>query len=563
VQGTKDVRPLITLTLEPGGVTISGIVADAIGGIVPQALVRARQDSSGPDDAAAYSDAGGRFSLSVPAGPTQVQVHAQGYSRADKKVVAPRLDLRLVVVPASTIFGRVLEEKSGAPIRGARVTASGSSGIEVSPQVVLSGDDGDFAFTELASGGYNLAAVAGQWRSTSQWVTVAIAQRSGPVTLSASSATTVAGFVEVAGKPCPTGYARMFGPVAVIEPIGDDGRVLFQGLLPGRYRVNITCSLSQARSRSRVLTPPGIVADPLAIGYDEFLQVGSTPMTRVWSMRPPSNEADNTRDTGVGTIRVAVDAVGHPNRSLTTLLQRADGFSMWGDCTDAACVFDGVELGEYDVYVEEFPKVSQKALLQSPGQSIVVRLEVPPVTTISGRVVDHAGSPVPEAWIRATTIEVPFGDFLPVGSPVLTDSDGNFTLNELFTGAYRIAATSSAGGAQLSPVAAGARDVLLQMDDYGSLSGAVKNAADESVNAFRLTYRRRGEDGLASIDSTTSVWSLPWLPPGTYDLIVNSKSGNGSQVAVLAPGAKLSLLIRVNPQDTSTAHDLLASAPDP
>jgi hypothetical protein len=157
VSDTRPSAPL-ELVLRTGGARITGTVVDASGGPVTNALLTAR-DSSDSHTAIGVSDAAGKFSLTATPGTTLVAADADGYSRVQLYVDAPQDAVSLVLVAASSLSGRVLEEQTQSPIEGVDVIASSHNGIAGGLRTVSTDRDGRFHFDNLASGAYSVHAV--------------------------------------------------------------------------------------------------------------------------------------------------------------------------------------------------------------------------------------------------------------------------------------------------------------------------------------------------------------------------------------------------------------------
>jgi hypothetical protein len=91
--------------------------------------------------------------------------------------------------------------------------------------------------------------------------------------------------------------------------------------------------------------------------------------------------------------------------------------------------------------------------LSRDGEVLEVVLTLPEATTISGSVIDEQGSPVPDAWVRATMSGSEFG--FSIGIPVLTDAEGRFTIEGLLERKYDLRATGDGTRGELKAVAAG------------------------------------------------------------------------------------------------------------
>jgi hypothetical protein len=134
-----------------------------------------------------------------------------------------------------------------------------------------------------------------------------------------------------------------------------------------------------------------------------------------------------------------------------------------------------------------------------PGQ--VVELVLEKSKSISGRVVDAAGAPVPGATVVAS------GDLRRHGMPATTTSadDGSFELADLETRRYGLTAgTPRSATARPVSAQAGATDVQLVLIDKRQVSGRLVDAAGAPVARFQVDTDRF-DDGSGHF----VVWRAP------------------------------------------------------
>jgi hypothetical protein len=543
-----------TITLEPGGVELAGEVMDATGGVVAGALIRTIGPTPG---AVALSDRSGRFSLTVPQGSMQVLAEAEGYSQAVKEVDAPLVGLTLVLAPASVIMGRVLAERTQAPIANAMVTATNERSIQAPPSITYTEADGSFRFYGVPAGGYQILAVSSRWRSWPGWATVGVGVIAEDVVLTAIPATTLTGVVDVAGNPCTAGTVRLTGPISIAETISETGIVRFDGLIPGAYLASISCA-----SYTQRLNAPGDLprsVDLTAIGGEEHLSITSEPVTRTWSLMRDTQSL-LPGDDPLGLIRVSIDADGRAANAFTILVARNGAPPYHGRRKGNEFVFPGLMPGQYEVYLEQAPETKAQATIERDGQEVQVRLMAPSTTTISGRVLDTAGVPIPDAWVYASSSPAPFVPFTIVGRPTLTAEDGSFTIAGLFVGPYRITADSGMGVVERDNVTSGDQSLQLVVPSYASLSGTAEDRSGEPLQAFHITYRHQPDGNIKQVDGHSGAWFLPWLAPGTYRLVLSSNAGNASLRVVLSPGSDRRLTIRVDSSDSTQPFSILGGS---
>ena len=102
------------------------------------------------------------------------------------------------------------------------------------------------------------------------------------------------------------------------------------------------------------------------------------------------------------------------------------------------------------------------------------------VGSINGRVVDAGGNGVPDVWLTPQLVD---GTREKFASEILlrvhTDERGNFQLNELILGEWEVRVQPQAHASlDAGPFSAGARDVVIELENGGSAAGVVVTALD-------------------------------------------------------------------------------------
>ncbi len=149
-----------TITLRPGGLTLSGVVRDLYGGVVPGATVTAGAL------AFARADDEGRYSLTVPAGHWSIDARSDDYFPSRLALqVTEEATVDFDLLPGGAIEG-VVEDEHGVPMPDAVVSygslVSRASGYSYSPasasQSTRTDASGRFRLAPLRPASYQLSA---------------------------------------------------------------------------------------------------------------------------------------------------------------------------------------------------------------------------------------------------------------------------------------------------------------------------------------------------------------------------------------------------------------------
>jgi hypothetical protein len=160
--------------------------------------------------------------------------------------------------------------------------------------------------------------------------------------------------------------------------------------------------------------------------------------------------------------------------------------------------------------------------------------------SISGRVLDESGDPVPEAWVTAS------GNLAPSSAPALSDDTGSFVLTGLPSGRHELSATSSVGQGRRANVMTQSTNVLIRLETYGAISGTVESANGARPDVFTLVYRNNDAQSIQSTIGSEGAWSLPWLPAGSYRLSAIGPGSCGWVDTRLGPGGSERVTIRLD-----------------
>ena len=206
------------------GLTIRGRVRDGSGRPIAGANLRGYQARSrgAPYPVEAISGADGGFVLAgLQPGSYRVSAAAPGYAGADRPVEAGAEKVELVLSPAGSISGAVVDD-AGRPVEAFRVNASPArregdapGTMTIGPRNKIgTGNEGRFLLEDLAEGTYVVAASApGQASANVSGVKVSAGSTTDAGTIRLSAGGTVKGTVaDAAGAPVAGAVISVRGP---------------------------------------------------------------------------------------------------------------------------------------------------------------------------------------------------------------------------------------------------------------------------------------------------------------------------------------------------------------
>jgi protocatechuate 3,4-dioxygenase beta subunit len=609
----------IDIALRAGGVEITGVVSDLTGGPIEKARVSSQGSGFRSSAASVMTEtaADGTFSLWVAPGGLTVSASAEGYADEQEWTYAPG-KVELLLTPESAVSGTVVDAGSGEPIAGARVSVGNSEWG--SDGGTFSDEKGAFRVARLTPGRYTATARTDHGYGRSDGSTlVGLGQSVDGVVVKLHAAVRVEGKVMVSStkQPCekPSISLSDSAKGRWTETRSErDGRVWAEGVLPGKYTVDVSCS----GFRSKEKYEPVVVADKDVTGLEWEVDAGATVTGKVLaksgqpvdgasvSARTVGGEArkkggwgydralpDGTytlegmragtyklevstekgappkegykvdvADTGVvqkdlvledtGTIRgTIVDGQGKPQPGIQANARSLAGSMTWRDNDHksdetGAFTIEGLRPGEYKVTAGR----TWMTTLRKPGttddaeqgeratvranQTATVKIVVESQTgAIKGTVTDAAGFPVADAFLSAARESDAAGAQKTAQNqtrwswdekPVLTATDGTFTLTKLSPGNYTVRAYRKGGGEAVAEHVAIGGTAVLQIKPTGSVSGTVKGAPEEmAVTARDLAtgFSRR-----ESYFRTDGRFAIHDLPKGKFKLSVTSAVGS-------------------------------------
>ena len=504
----------LTLTLRAGGAMLAGTISDALGGPIAGALVVAR-DTQNRIITALQTGARGEFHIDVEPGPLLLEASAETYSRGALSVRAPADAVAIALTPASELFGRV--EANGVPVEGARVVAAPADGSMNGASETSSDASGAFKLAELPAGSYQLTATRSDQLSKPVWVQLVVGQPGGTTLLQLEQAASLAATVRVGREPCLEGRLSLNGQTSRSEPI-ESGAARVDGVTPGTYDVEVSCSTG-APHRESIELRTGVTTREFQVDSGRALR-GRVEDSRgrgvagAWVSLEPARpeipgggcntddngdfacrglapaEYDCSARTGFGavgekthvdlkesdgrvTLRLAASASirvtltgNDAQHSARVFAQQRQGAIVPAAAHGDELVFERLPLGEYKVFMGSEGASDESGAvvaLKQDGEVARVRLASPKLASIRGVVIDPAGNPVLDTWVRAVSSNALLGVYADTPSAAITDNQGHFQLSGLIPGRYDVCTRCDTEDQRVTGVQAGATDVVLRL----------------------------------------------------------------------------------------------------
>ncbi|HUQ01679.1 MAG TPA: carboxypeptidase regulatory-like domain-containing protein [Kofleriaceae bacterium] len=460
----------------------------------------------------ATTDADGRFRMvGVLPGRRQLSATADGYrSRlVDVNVIAGENDeVTVTLEAATTVQGRVVDE-AGKPAEGTTITLREGERWRMREADILSAvsqEDGVFAVDGVLPGSY--AIDLAPFQETKDTVPSIDVPAGGvkDLTIVVARGSSVAGVVTRSGKPL--GGARVYvqnggGRMQAISEI--DGRFLLRGIAPGTHELYGESIQDGAFSRGPTVTVEqgadlkGVAIDLALAGSiaGTVVDQHGTPVSGAYLSFQLVKGGDFGESTTAedGTFEARALSGGGPYRVSIMASRRSS-------------------LRFLPVEGDDFPLVDVAG-----GDSHVTGVRYAVTVdrlVISGVVVDEKGQPLPDVRVEAT----PQGDrgweMGEVPADV-TDTDGAFTITNLLAGDYHLRARAGSGAEARPdpPVAAGARNVRIQLATPGQIEGTLAGFARPPRIVARAMRSMRPDESMNG-EVTGTTFRVRGLSPGRY-----------------------------------------------
>jgi RNA polymerase sigma factor (sigma-70 family) len=512
---------------------VIGSVRDAGGGAIAGAQVRRLIDAPVPGRTgpAVTADDAGRWQLCVPAGPSWLEIGADGYERVVQEVrVHGEHALDVALVPTAVVRGVVRDATTGAPIVGAAVTLWPSRRRTggAAARGARSDSAGGFAIDGLAGGAYALIAIAPGYVDRGQYDELVVAAReSEPMVIELVPAVTVAVTVTAAGAPVPG--------VEVWLERGHGGQVASgHGITDRAGRVTLT-RVPRAAGQVPQVRGWEVVA-PATV---DVSGAAPPPLALAVVARPSLRGVVVRGGRPVADAEVAV--VGPGGRTTT----RSDG--------RGAFVVEGLAPGPHRAYAASLPigAFTATPVDVTLPTAAPITLSLDGGGAITGRVIDQDGRPV--VGVVVTAQDIASDD--TGGGP--TALDGGFVADALAGGRYRLRVdpypgaptplpwagapppliTVAGGDARIGPL------VLRVTRAVGAVAGRVVDADGAPVaDAFVRLGPVWGTVGGAPVARTTPDGRFELATEGPGPFVVDAGQSGGRRRRWRATSAPASVI---------------------
>nr|HEX4315995.1 carboxypeptidase regulatory-like domain-containing protein [Kofleriaceae bacterium] len=518
---------------------VHGVVRDVRGHAIAGAVVHVASAGAGddagsaaadatPHDVSATSDDDGVYVVYLPPGDVTARATADGFVDASAAGSAPG-ELDLTLSPGGSLAGTVVDAATRAPVAGADVEAGGEH--------ATSDAAGRFRLTKLEAGRYKPTATAfGGYGEADESVLVPLGGAVDGVVIAVHPVAVVSGRVALAtGAGCPAGDGRVWlqksgGRAAYSAETLDDGEIVLDGVVPGRYGVAVTCT--------------GWV--PL-VPYDDIVVADSDVEGVTWLVLAGATVTGHvTSRAGAPIADAQVGAVGPADHMFTMARTDAAG----------AYTIRGVAVGPFEMvvradgFVHGGDRPKGFASLDAPARVDIV---LDAGATIAGDVVDDAGVAIAGAEVDVD------GDGESTSGRC--DGRGQFAISDLLGGHYGVHADlagGSASGTVATDVAAGATAHVhvVATRATGELTGTVRDAAGAPVaDAYVAAAPEHGDgDGVsggvgawsdAVLTAGDGSWSIAHVSAtATFAVRAERRGAGQAVVAHATPGTAVTIVIR-------------------
>lgn len=452
------------------GVTLRGIVRDSVSGDpIAGAAVSIGGEALDVAPRAATTSAEGRFAVrGLTPGTRRVSVFAEGYVPVTAIEHEPGRPLEVELEPSAVLSGVVLDQNR-RPLEGAAIEVVGDT--EARQPIALGPE-----------AGFRAAVFASHMTPSALAPAAALEVTSGPVPPIPLAPT------ELSLAPLPPSPEEVRASASFLS--GESGHFRVSGVPPGRVQIIARLPGYAPGATGRLFVTAGSERDGIEIVLAPAGRLRGT--------------VEDSRGDGVEGVLVEVRSDREPYPRVTFTDDRG-GFEL-----------DDV-FGELAVTAmpQGRPAVRGAATVGS-GENAELSLVIEgELRSLSGRVTDEAGFPIPGAQLSVLSLR----SDAPFRRTYFAADDGTFTLSELPGPPWRIEATDPGYAPARVDVAAETDRLRVILSPGGELSGSVlDDFTNEPVTArVRLTRvdlppevreTRSGSEGFRFTRVATGLWHL-------------------------------------------------------
>jgi len=543
----------IELFMTPESVLAGKVVELGTGTPVVGARVQLSRSSWSTSSGTAITDSEGKFRLTrlQPGRYKPVATGTGVYGEVKQSIrlgfAQTKEDVVIEVHPAIVVSGRIVIGKDKTPCPAGGVSLHDKvSGRRLRASIET---DGDIVFNAVLPGKYKTHVRCSGYLSKDEYPDVEVSK--DDVTdlewLVATGSSIIGKITGADGKPVANARVRASAKASGKNARKQrtwgwarseaDGTYEMKGMASGEYSVRCSSSTHPSMDKHKMVT--------LGDGDKKTLDISLAAAGEI-----KGSVVDNK---GTPVKDVNVSARGK-TRSM-------GGSSRTKD--DGTFVIKGVAAGEYRVMAAR----GWSRALRAPGKSddddhgvrttvaagetssvrIVVESED---GVISGEVVDENGKPVTDAFIKAQRQSERAGaskssarrsvrwGWWGSGSPIMTNTEGKFTVKDLSPGSYTVRAYRKGGGDGLAESVNVGSSVTITIKSVGSVSGTVLLADGSKPQNFSISVsdEKAGFDRSESFFRTNGSWSMTDLPAGTFIVSVSAAEGTAKQTIKLGTG---------------------------
>ncbi len=550
---------VVDFSLVPGAVIRGQVIARDTGKPVPNAEVTGTGRRRGFGGPSVTADAEGKFILRhLSSGTINVSATANGYASTAPTEVAVGIGeqvdgVRVLVDHALSVSGRVVEKGSQKGVPGVIVVAAQlSSGGNEAHAREPSDKDGAFTIVGVRPGSYLIFAIGEEkMPELSKNVEVTTKDVTGVVIEMANGAT-LSGRVEPPGRASigvslvgDIGIGNMMDVMRSVFVHGESdatGTFVLRHVPPGKF--TMTATTTEGPAGKLDITVTDVDQSGLVIALETRGTISGTVL--------------DTNHKPVAGMHVSANEVGGDGKfSMQQAMAQVKTGTTSAD--DGTFKLVGLEAGKYTVsardeddYSSYFrrdkkdkkPEDTIELAAGAERGGVVVTVEAKD-GVIRCTVIGSDNKPAADSWVAArreydsdAKLSAAAGEYMRgmTTRPVLTNSDGKFVLDRLYTGNYTLIADGPRGASRAEKAGVATGDtVTITLAPLGTLSGHVMQRS-APVTSYQLTCHGPAGRVDRHVDTADGSYALEHLPPGHYDCEAEADAGTATGQAEVPTG---------------------------